>query len=71
MFSSEKWANEEVPPQGCSGWCWASPFHVYARSMAALGTTRGILKGSLCILLKELGAFGEDEDVRKGSQEWV
>lgn len=39
--------------------------------MAALGTTGGILEGRLGILLKELGAFTEDEDVRKGSQEWV
>lgn len=52
-------------------WCWTSLFLVCARSMAALGTTRGILKGSLGILLKELGALAEDEDVRKGFQEWV
>lgn len=52
-------------------WCWTSLFHMCARSRAALGTTRGILKGSRGILLKELGALAEDGDVRKGSQEWV
>lgn len=42
-----------------------------AGSTAGLGISRGILKGGSGDPLKELGAFREDEDVRKGSKEWV
>lgn len=67
MFSSEKWANKEAL-QGCAGAGQGLVHLVCAGSVAALGSSRGILKGRPGSSLKELGAFREDEDARKGAR---
>lgn len=71
MFSSEKWANKDMPLQGGAG-AGQGPIHpVCVGPTVALYIIRGTLKRSPGILVKKLGAYTEDEDVRKGSQEWT
>lgn len=71
LFSSEKWANKDRPWQGGAG-AGQGPVHpVCAGPTTALYIIRGTLKGSPAIPVKKLGAYTEDEDVRKGSQEWT
>lgn len=66
MFSSEKWANKEVPAQGGAG-AGQGLFHlVCARSMAVLGIIGGILKGNLRSPLKELGLSGRMKMLERG-----
>ena len=63
MFSSEKWANKDMPLQGGAA-AGQGPVHpVCVGPTAALYIIRGTLKGSPGTPVKKLGAYTEDEDV--------